>query len=314
MKKVGYKKRTFTEGPYPLPHSIDGEQMPPDGTKQPDCDDRGMMTSKPIGVSYPDGQDFGPFVHHIAEGLFHSFNLDFTHTIPYSAGGVHPHTGILLFALALNVHPDVIIETGTFYGYSTLFLAKACEIWGKGKVYSFDPEDKLIAPEIMDHPYVECIKARSDKGALQNLLDEVKQVDFALIDSWKRLALYEFLLIEPYIVEGGVVVFHDTQFLNTGEELHRIIEKSFPQYDTMLFTGTPSEDDPHSYFGNADDRGLYVIRRKMEDPFQNVGDASTAEFGAKQVMPHTTYHAIDIEDSSEEEAAEEPSAGEEVGC
>jgi hypothetical protein len=90
-------------------------------------------------------------------------------------------------------------------------------------------------------------------------------------------------------------------FLTQVKELHRIIEKSFPQYDTMLFTGTPSEDDPHSYFGNADDRGLYVIRKKMEDPFQNVGDASTAEFGNKQVVPHTTYHPIDVEDNSTKE-------------
>ena len=31
----------------------------------------------------------------------------------------------------------------------------------------------------------------------------------------------------------------------------------------------------------------------MEDPFQNVSDASTADFGAKQVMLHTSYHAIE---------------------
>ena len=44
MKKKGYTPFDHTKGPYPLSHSIDGEKMPPEGTKQPKHDgDSGMI-------------------------------------------------------------------------------------------------------------------------------------------------------------------------------------------------------------------------------------------------------------------------------
>lgn len=289
MTKNGFSKPDYTRGPYPEAHTIGGDpakKLPPDGTYQPVPDFHSRASAwqaeKAIGVSYPPGRDFGPFVHHMGEGLHTSFNLDFINSIPFSVAGVHPHVGLLLFALALNQRPDVIIETGTQMGYSTLFLAKACELWQQGRVFTIDPVDTNICQEVKDHPYIECIKARSDQ-VLGPLCDRLGQVDFAFIDSWKRLALDEFLTVEPYIVDGGLVVFHDTQFLNSGRTLYTAIQDHFPQYDKVLFVGTPHEENPHHYFGHCDNLGLYVLRKREADPFLDVADADTASLGAKQV-------------------------------
>lgn len=297
MRKPGYAKRHFP-GPYPPPHSVVGKEghLPPDGRTVPDGERRGeatWLTDHMIGVSYPAGQDFGPYVDHLGEGLYPSFRLDFTNEIPISAGGVHPHTGLLLFALALNLRPDVIIETGTFYGYSTMFLAKACDLWQQGTVYTLDPEDKLIAPEIRQHPRVRCIRRRSTEALLE-LCRTVGCVDMLFLDSWKRLCLWELLTVDPFIPEGGLVVAHDTQHFNTGRTFYDALTKAFPYYQKVLFAGTPRVDNPHAYYGNADGRGLLVLRKENRDPWLNVNDADSAYFGPHPVAPMSHYRPMQV--------------------
>lgn len=307
LDKTSYTKPDYTKGPYPEPHTVDGDpakKLPPDGTYQPKtiAEPNGLVwqAEHSIGVSYPAGQDFGPYVHRMGEGLSMSFSLDFTNDFPFSVAGVHPHTGIMLFALAFNTRPDVIIETGTQYGYSTFFLAKACEFWGQGMVYTIDPCDDNIRPEIKENPYIKCIKDKSYE-ALPGLLDTVKQVDIAFIDSWKRLALQEFMLIDPYVVKGGLVIFHDTQFLNTGHTLYDILHNRMPNYDKILFSGTPHVDNGHKYFGNCDSCGLYVMRKREDNPFLDVADANTKIWNADQVAAfnRTDYSIIKVEESND---------------
>lgn len=284
-----FTKPDYSKCPYPTPHSIGKGKLPPDGDAQPrltgdillastDKDDLG------IGLSYDANGvngDFGPFIQRHGEGLPNSFNLNFTNTAKFSAGNVHPHTGLLLFALGLNLRPKAIIETGTFYGYSTLYLARICETWKEGKVYTIDTNDTLIEEEVRRNPYIECINGDS-KEVLPRLLPELGEVQMAFIDSWKRIAWSEFRLIDPYLAEGGVVVFHDTQFLNTGKALYQAIMQNYShRYDTMLFTGKPHKDNPHAFFGNCDDRGLFVIRKRpTESPFYNVPDYASRQLGA----------------------------------
>ena len=268
---------------YPEAHTIDGEKVPPDGTEQPLSEGGGIackMKSRPIGLSYPAGQDFGPYIQYCGEGLMPSFMLDFANNIPFSCGNVHPHTAIMLYALALNQRPKTIIETGTFYGYSTFFLAQALKLWNDpdSQLYTIDPDDSLISEAILRHPFITVVKARSELS-IPTLISDLREkdsefaVDFAFIGSWKRLALAEFILIYPFIPYGGIVVFHDTQFLNTGHTLYTTIHNTYVQsgeFEQILFSGTPDPNNPHKYFGNADDRGLMVIRKKEPNPFLEV--------------------------------------------
>ena len=281
--KDGYEKPDFTNrNIIPEAHTIDGKKVAPDGEKEPELDaNLKHMRSRPIGLSYPEGQDFGPYVQHCGEGMMSSFMLDFNNGIPFSCGNVHPHTALFLYTLALNQRPTTIVETGTFYGYSTWFLAEALRFWGDdGKIYTIDPEDKLIAKEVKEHPNVEIVTGRSE-DVLPDFLDGLdRPIDFAFIDSWKRLALLEFRLIHPHIPEGGLACFHDTQFLNTGKTLYSICREAMENiYEFILFCGTPKKNNPHHFFGNADDRGFFVARKMEPDPFLNVWDANSATQG-----------------------------------
>lgn len=302
MTKVGFKKRTTWGPDFPTPHSLVGKpgKVPPDGDVQPDAEKRlragsRWMKDHAIGMSVSESGDFGPYINYKGEGLFHSFKLDFENTIPFSTGCTHPHVCLLLFSLALNLRPDVIVETGTFMGYSTLFLARVCDLWGQGMVYTFDPENKLIAPEIRNHPRVRCIHERSADG-LPRLMEEVGQVDFAFLDSWKRLSLHELSMIVPFMVDGGIIAFHDTQWLNSGHTLYETLEGvAKTDFDTMLFAGVPHVDNPHHYHGHADDNGLYVLRKKTPHPFLDIPDADSQQYKHHQVMPRTVYLPAQME-------------------
>jgi predicted O-methyltransferase YrrM len=285
-----FVKPDYTVGPYPKAHSVGGESVPPDGDAQPRMSGDILLAKNDpmaVGLSYgPGGHngDFGPYIQRHGEGLPNSFSLDFTNDMKYSAGNVHAHTALILFSLALNVRPKNIIETGTFYGYSTMFLAKACEIWGDGTVYTIDTNQDLIEESIKNHKHIECVHG-SSLDVLPELLTKLEEVHFAFIDSWKRIAFSEFRLIEPYMAEGGIFVFHDTQFLNTGRSLYNAIMQNYRDtYDIMLFTAFPHKDNGHEFFGNCDDRGMLVIRKKPTvDHFYDVGDYNTRGFGARLI-------------------------------
>ena len=268
-----FRKPAFG-APYPDPHTLpNGGRLPPDGRVQPESP--GEQSG--LGLSYPAGHDFGSYVQRLGEcpemwyGIEPSFECN---GLPFSAGNIHPHTGLLLWSLVVNMRPTVIVETGTFYGYSTWFLAQALHWWNEGTVYTIDPDFRYVAECVRQHPRVKMIPGRSLDVLPKLLYDLEGEVHFAFLDSYKRQALAEFQMLDKAIVPGGIVAFHDTQVFNTGKGLWSLL-KTHPHYDRMLFAGTPAVDNPHHYFGNADDRGLFVLRKREADPFLNVADHGT---------------------------------------
>jgi predicted O-methyltransferase YrrM len=287
-----FNKPNFTrvkKEQFPEPHSLDGKKLPPDGEAQPEGDmflEEGPM---PIGLSYPDEVDFGPYIQRCGEGHGKEMNLDLSPDIPYSAGNIHAHTALLLYSLVLNQRPTNVVETGTFYGYSTWFIAEALRYWNEGgMVFTLDPEQELIADCVKEHPNVECIPARSEVS-LRPLAEDLQEIHFAFLDSWKRLSIFEFWAVDKFMVPGGIIAFHDTQFLNTGRSLYGylrfVIKVEQHGYDFVMFSGTPHIENPHQYFGNADDRGLLVLRKREPKPFLNVRDAGTDEWGDSMIIP-----------------------------
>lgn len=269
-----FKKQGFP-GPYPEAHTIpgDADKLPPDGRARPIS----PVEQKGIGLSYPAGQDFGPYSQRLGEcpEMWNNLIPNVDCDIPFSAGNVHPHTGLLLWSLVVNMRPTVIVETGTFFGYSTWFLAQALYWWSDGgMVYTIDPDFSHMAECVRKHPAVTLVPGRSMDVLPKLIADVGGEIHFAFIDSYKRQALAEFQLLDAAIVPGGIVAFHDTQVFNTGRGLWKVT-KGHPDYDRMLFAGTPAVDNPHRYFGNADDRGLFVLRKREADPFLDVADHGT---------------------------------------
>lgn len=119
---------------------------------------------------------------------------------------VGEEVGRFLHALAVARGAKVIVELGTSYGYSTLFLADAARRTG-GMVHSFE-----LSAEKQSHAREQLADAGLASfvewhlGDAVELLDEVATgVDFVLIDLWKELYIPCFDKIYPKLDNNAVI-------------------------------------------------------------------------------------------------------------
>ncbi len=119
---------------------------------------------------------------------------------------VGEEVGRFLHALVIARSAKMIVELGTSYGYSTLFLADAARQTG-GKVHSFelsaDKQDyarsQLAEAGLADH-------VEWHLGDAVALLDAIAEgVDFALIDLWKDLYIPCFEKLYPKLANNAVI-------------------------------------------------------------------------------------------------------------
>ena len=120
---------------------------------------------------------------------------------------VGPATGQLLNLLTKESEAKTILEVGSSYGYSTVWLAEAAR-QNRGKVISLE-----IHSEKQEHARSSVKKAGLDGfvdfrlGDARDLLAKLKgKVDFVLLDLWKNLYIPCFDLFYPKLSAGAVVV------------------------------------------------------------------------------------------------------------
>jgi len=115
--------------------------------------------------------------------------------------------GNLLRDLAIGLGAQTIVEVGTSYGYSTLFLADAARRTG-GKVYTYDlaaSKQAYARERLTEASLAEFVEWRPG-DALELLRDQPGPMDLVLMDLWKDLYVSCFELIYPSLAPGGVVV------------------------------------------------------------------------------------------------------------
>jgi cephalosporin hydroxylase len=110
-----------------------------------------------------------------------------------------------------ELRPDLIIETGTLLGGTTLFLAQMLDLIGKGSVMSIDLED-LPRPA---HPRIEYVGGSSSDGQLVHRLLDGRPVDemrLVILDSdhSKKHVLAEMRLFAPYVPIGSYLIVTDS--------------------------------------------------------------------------------------------------------
>jgi len=115
-------------------------------------------------------------------------------------------TGEFLHAFIRATKARAILEVGTAYGYSTLWLAHAAKETG-GKVTSLESRGDKIA----------YARTRLSEAGLDGFVDVIHgdavatltalsgQWDFVLIDVWKELYVECFDLIYPAVRHGGFI-------------------------------------------------------------------------------------------------------------
>jgi predicted O-methyltransferase YrrM len=112
---------------------------------------------------------------------------------------IGPDTGTLLNVLIKGARSRTIVELGTSYGHSTVFLAEAARA-GDGHVVSID---------------VSAAKqryAREQLAEAEVLAAMPGTLDFVLIDLWKDLYIPCFDLVYPKLADGAFVVADNILF------------------------------------------------------------------------------------------------------
>lgn len=130
-------------------------------------------------------------------------------------GSVEVEVGRLWYAMVLLLRPKFVLETGTYFGYSTCMIAAGLRDLGDDRlVTTIDPEER-------DHlwmgtrlaPYVRWIKARSQDAA-----EELAGSKFDLLvldsDHHYNTIIDELRLYEPMLRKGGCILLHDTLFFD----------------------------------------------------------------------------------------------------
>lgn len=119
---------------------------------------------------------------------------------------VGPEAGRFLHALILARRPRRILELGTSYGYSTLFLADAAKSVGA----------QLVTMELADYKQAHARMQISAAGladvvdfrcgdARELLAADPGPWDFVLLDIWKELYLPCFDGFYPHLSEEGII-------------------------------------------------------------------------------------------------------------
>ena len=115
--------------------------------------------------------------------------------------------GAFLHALVMAQKPAHILELGTSYGYSTLFLADAASTYG-GKVTTMDlaGEKQVYAAEMLGRAGLsQCVNFKPG-NAIQLIGTEPGPFDFVLLDIWKGMYVPCFEALYPKLAEKGMLV------------------------------------------------------------------------------------------------------------
>jgi predicted O-methyltransferase YrrM len=124
---------------------------------------------------------------------------------------VHPDTARALYNICYASNVRNVFETGTYWGFSTTYLAAALQRKGGGTVYSFDIYDKAgkhIPESLM--PHVEMHRGKPSIETMPNVLSRVTP-DLFFQDSRHDYegVVQELEIVAPHLRPGAIVLFHD---------------------------------------------------------------------------------------------------------
>jgi predicted O-methyltransferase YrrM len=116
-------------------------------------------------------------------------------------------TATLLNLLIKESEARRILEVGTSYGYSTVWLAEAARETG-GKVITLELKANKAdyARERLVRAGLDAVVEFQVGDALETLRSVSGPFDFVLIDLWKDLYVASFDLIYPQLAEGAIIV------------------------------------------------------------------------------------------------------------
>lgn len=157
--------------------------------------------------------------------------------IPISA-----EAGKLLYTLVRAIRPETVVEFGTSFGISTIYLAAAVTDNGTGHVLTTELSSKKVeaAGDNLRQACVEAAVTILAGDARETLAGVPGPVGLVLLDGWKDLCLPVLRLLEPKLAPGALVAADDNANPGMADYLRYIrdpangyVTVSFPVEDGM---------------------------------------------------------------------------------
>jgi predicted O-methyltransferase YrrM len=114
-----------------------------------------------------------------------------------------------LRTLVTTIKPSIVVETGTFMGVSTLWIAEALQLNGFGRIISceYDPKVFATAKEKIDaSPFRDLIDLRNESSLEMNVDGNI---DLFFSDSDMPIREQEVRRYLPQISPFGLILMHD---------------------------------------------------------------------------------------------------------
>ncbi|GAA4800886.1 class I SAM-dependent methyltransferase [Olivibacter ginsenosidimutans] len=123
-----------------------------------------------------------------------------------------PDQGTFLYLQARAISAQHILEFGTSYGISTIYLAKAAK----------DNGGKVISTEYLPHKVQAARKHLEEAGlsdwveilegdARETLKENTVSFDMVLLDGWPDMVYTIFKLVEPRLKKGAIILVDDVE-------------------------------------------------------------------------------------------------------
>src|SRR6266498_72215 len=157
--------------------------------------------------------------------------------MPISASG-----GELLYSLVRASRPATVVEFGTSYGISTLYLAAAVADNGVGHVYTTELSavKTAAAQSNVDEAGLGDRVTILPGDALETLAGAPGPIGVLLLDGWKPLCLPLLRQLEPRLAPGALVICDDSTFPDLADYLAYVrdpangyVSVDFPVADGM---------------------------------------------------------------------------------
>jgi len=167
-----------------------------------------------LDALYADAATNDPLVHKAAQesGAFSERGADFYKGMRKAYMAVGPEFGNLLYSLVRSAKAKNVVEFGTSFGISTIFLASAIRDNGDGKVVTteFDPDKAERAKRnLIAAGLDEWVEFRVG-DALETLSNPPREIDIIFLDGAKELYLDVLKLLEPHLRPLGIIASDNT--------------------------------------------------------------------------------------------------------
>jgi predicted O-methyltransferase YrrM len=125
---------------------------------------------------------------------------------------VEPESGELLYSLVRASRPATVVEFGTSFGISTIYLAAAVHDNGSGRVLGTELSAVKArqARANLDEAGLGGVVDILEGDALDTLPSVPRPVGLVLLDGWKDLYLPVLRLLEPALAPGALIFADDT--------------------------------------------------------------------------------------------------------